>query len=572
MAAVSSTAGRGMSVKGEPWIVHQGHVLDVLATLPAASVHCVVTSPPYWGLRDYKLPLITWPDGWTGHLGLEPTVEQWVAHLVEVFRAVRRVLRADGVCWVNLGDSYAGAGYSNHANTGGCQREHGGKKKITRAYGLKPLDLIGQPWMLAFALQQPYYAGRIKDENDRRWMAAMIDTEGCIHVHRRPAGQKAYSNFTRKDGTEAEYVRTQDTFGVMVSIDNTSKPLISRCQEIVGRGSFYTHEAGTGKSNRKRTLYRWTVTGDQARELIQETYPYLVAKQREARIAFWSASSGDAALRSHAVIKRLHNGLDIEEDAKAPPSLYEPGWYLRSDVIWGKPNPMPESVAGWRWERCRVKVKHGIRHSGGTRGNSAGTFEPSLHTLDRYATWSPCPGCSKCASNAGLVLRRGAWRPTKAHEYLFLLAKSPDYFCDGEAVKELSSDNTHSRGPAYHDLPKTQEPGTGVRGNSSWEAATWGQVSSRNLRSVWTIPTQPFPGAHFATFPEALVAPCIKAGTSERGVCATCGAPWAREVNVESDAPRRQARGKALTSPRQDGSAWNENDGRGFMPIAVTSL
>src|SRR3990170_3657676 len=110
MAAVSSTAGRGMSVKGEPWIVHQGHVLDVLATLPAASVHCVVTSPPYWGLRNYSTPPVTWPDGWTGHLGLEPTVEMWVTHLVEVFRAVRRVLRDDGVCWVNLGDSYASGG------------------------------------------------------------------------------------------------------------------------------------------------------------------------------------------------------------------------------------------------------------------------------------------------------------------------------------------------------------------------------------------------------------------------------------------------------------------------------
>lgn len=73
-----------------------GHVLDKLAELPAESVQCVVTSPPYWGLRDYSLPPVTWPDGWPGQLGLEPTPEQYIQHLVEVFREVRRVLRKDG--------------------------------------------------------------------------------------------------------------------------------------------------------------------------------------------------------------------------------------------------------------------------------------------------------------------------------------------------------------------------------------------------------------------------------------------------------------------------------------------
>ena len=108
------------------------------------SVHCCVTSPPYFGLRDY---------GHDGQIGLEPTPDEFVAALVTVFREVRRVLRDDGTLWLNLGDSYAGAGYSNHRNTGGAQRSDGGKQKHLTGSGLKDKDLIGIPWRVAFALQ-----------------------------------------------------------------------------------------------------------------------------------------------------------------------------------------------------------------------------------------------------------------------------------------------------------------------------------------------------------------------------------------------------------------------------------
>ena len=86
---------------------------DVLAGMPAGSVHCCATSPPFWALRDYKLPDQTWPDGWRGSLGLEPTIDLFVDHLVSVFDAVRSVLRDDGLCFVNLGDSYAAAPAGN---------------------------------------------------------------------------------------------------------------------------------------------------------------------------------------------------------------------------------------------------------------------------------------------------------------------------------------------------------------------------------------------------------------------------------------------------------------------------
>jgi DNA modification methylase len=103
-----------------------------------------VTSPPYWGLRDY---------GHEGQLGLESTPEQYVANMVEVFREVKRVLRDDGTLWLNIGDSYAGAGYSNHSGTGGAKRSDGGKQRHTLNTNLKHKDLVGIPWMLAFALR-----------------------------------------------------------------------------------------------------------------------------------------------------------------------------------------------------------------------------------------------------------------------------------------------------------------------------------------------------------------------------------------------------------------------------------
>ena len=129
-----------------------GDALTELRKLPAESVQCCVTSPPYWGLRDY---------GVAGQLGLESTQEQYVAKLIEIFREVRRVLRADGVLWLNLGDSYnSGAEVGRHdarinpdgpgatAKFMGTARQYG-----NRQTGLKPKDLVGIPWRVAFALQ-----------------------------------------------------------------------------------------------------------------------------------------------------------------------------------------------------------------------------------------------------------------------------------------------------------------------------------------------------------------------------------------------------------------------------------
>jgi DNA modification methylase len=130
-------------VQDTDFTLYHGDCLDVLRGLPDASVHCCVTSPPYWGLRDY---------GAEGQIGLEQTPDEYVARMVQVFREVRRVLRDDGTLWLNLGDSYNSAA-SNQRNEliGGCDAGMGRSQKIDR--DLKPKDLVGIPWRVAFALQ-----------------------------------------------------------------------------------------------------------------------------------------------------------------------------------------------------------------------------------------------------------------------------------------------------------------------------------------------------------------------------------------------------------------------------------
>ena len=133
-----------------------GDALERLAELPDASVHCVMTSPPYWGLRDY---------GIEGGIGLEATMTEHVTRLVEVFRELRRVLRPDGTAWVNYGDACcsvghrkSNAGYGSTGLSGGNPQVHtpmgaGAMEKDASDVGLKHKDLLGLPWRLAFALQ-----------------------------------------------------------------------------------------------------------------------------------------------------------------------------------------------------------------------------------------------------------------------------------------------------------------------------------------------------------------------------------------------------------------------------------
>jgi DNA modification methylase len=127
--------------------VHCGDALTVLTTIPSASVDCCVTSPPYFGLRDY---------GVSGQIGLEETPEQYVANLLNIFAEVRRVLRQDGTLWLNVGDTYAtgsGGSGTNSRKQKSNQGANMAARKPQRSGNLKSKDLIGIPWMVAFALR-----------------------------------------------------------------------------------------------------------------------------------------------------------------------------------------------------------------------------------------------------------------------------------------------------------------------------------------------------------------------------------------------------------------------------------
>jgi len=282
------------------------------------SVHCVVTSPPYFGLRVYK-------DNDDRGIGLESTVEDYIGNLVDVFREVRRVLRDDGVAWLNLGDSYGDGG-----------------------------DRLGIPERVVLALQSD-------------------------------------------------------------------------------------------------------------------------------------------------------------------------GWVWRDTIIWAKKSAMPESLAGWRWERCRVKVT--AEEPRKQKLGAMGMRDHSGETMLGAAQYQDCLGCAKCADNDGLVLRRGSWRTTSSHEYIYMLTKGMGYYADGEAVKEAAQYGRRNWNGDEHfkggDLSVGHDSTT-----------TGGDpASGRNRRSVWNdISPEPYGGSHFATFPSDLPRICIQASTSERGVCPECGSQWARVV------------------------------------------
>mgnify|MGYP007071578749 CR=1 FL=1 len=453
--------------------------------LPLADgcVQTCVTSPPYWGLRDYGVP---------GQLGLEPTPDEYVANMVNVFREVWRVLRDDGTLWLNLGDSFFGSqqtGGTDSISGNGKSQPHVAHKRISS--DLKPKDLCGIPWRVAFALQQPFYAGKIRREVDRIWLAAMIDAEGCIYIHKRKAGQ---------DSGEG-YLRQNDTYGAGVEVANTSEAIVNRCMEIAGVGSISRQD-----KDRRQPLYRWHVRTNECRDVLREIYPYLIAKQHQARLAYGCPTSGDKAEQAHAALMLRHGGSDTDIDFAPPASMFSPGWYLRSDVIWAKPNPMPESVTD---------------------------------------------------------------RPTKAHEYIFLLSKSARYYYDAEAVKEAAAGDWH--GSSFtNERDLAVRPTTGMKPRGGGFSRKYAEQQpahgamrldrpadngSRNRRTVWTIATAPYSGAHFATFPPKLVEPCILAGTSERGCCPACGAPWERVVERENN---------GRTFPG-DGLGWDERkaDGKG---------
>lgn len=374
-----------------------GNVTDQLATLPERSVHCVVTSPPYWGLRDY------------GRCDCA-TQRHASQNALEMCRTIK-----------------PGASGQSSATDKRCQKDPdpacpacNGTGIITGTdvqIGLEPVFDCG-----AWAAKR-YAPGIDWPACPGCFLCTMVRVFAEVH------------RALRDDGTC--WVNMGDSYsaGGRKSYDTTSK------------------NKGNGKPP--------DIRGDGLKRYRRN------ASKNGADVGGWACDSEHDG-GGRVVAPGLKPKDRVMQPAILALALQAHGWYLRDEIVWRKPNPMPESVRD---------------------------------------------------------------RTTKAHEMLYLLTKGPRYFYDADAIREMSEGT---------DARLKRDPGqvaNGAMRNSDAEKSgtTRGKTNQpccpsggRNARSVWTIKPHPFPEAHFATFPVELPLRCIKAGTSAKGCCPSCGAPWKR--------------------------------------------
>ena len=411
---------------------------------------------------------------WRGQLGLEPTIELYVKHIVAIFREVRRVLRDDGTLWLNMGDCYSGSGRGDATkdNKGQIGRE-GFAPDVPS--GLKPKDLVGLPWRVAFALQadgwvlrsdivwskpnpmpesvtdrptkahemiflfaKAKWTGheeseiekRISDE-DARWLALFLDTEGNIVVKRVETGGRRW-------------------YGIQIAFANTNRELLERTNAMIGCGTILQRKGANAP------MFYLQLSNRQARDLLRALYPYLIVKPRQARLAIYVQDMLSTTGK------------------KRPGGFREEKWSEQLETAW-------------------VSMKS-LNHFG----------NPDL-------SWVPQP-------------KHGRW-------------STANYFFDADAVREPNHESSIERAKHHLSNPidNPDYSGKQFQDYKKYPLLERMNPSGRNIRTVWTIPTAPYPEAHFATFPPKLVEPCIRAGTSEKGCCATCGAPWERVMGGKID-------------------------------------
>ena len=252
--------------------IRVGDAIDQLRQMPDESVHCCVTSPPYWGLRDY---------GVTGQIGLEETPDEWCARLVEVFREVNRVLRKDGTCWVNVGDSYSaggnGTGQSKRLTNPGS---HMPPKSAPPGY--KPKDLIGQPWMLAFALRADgwYLRDAIVWAKPNPMPSSAMDrcTNAYEHVFLLAKSKRYFF--------DAEVIREKAEYGFCPTVGDpksgrsaastTMWRSVSNSKESADRGSKSCRNGAGGSRNCRNV---WTIATEPFAEAHFATFPTELARR-----------------------------------------------------------------------------------------------------------------------------------------------------------------------------------------------------------------------------------------------------------------------------------------------------
>jgi DNA modification methylase len=399
-----------------------GDCREVLATLPADSVHCVVTSPPYWCLRDY---------GVAGQIGLEASYQDYVAEMVAVFRDVRRVLRPDGTLWVNLGSSYASGGMnpSRFPERGRAPAYGSDGKGLADSHdaGCACPDCGGE--LTACSRNHPGRNSRIGRPTARQ--PQQHGQKGRDNGHR-----DSFSEDRRASAPDAQQSTILSSNANAVDVCDLAMLASKRQSEhptLLGDAQQYAHNSVCTNGTAPNAHPSFSRTSD---------------------MVFVCTACGYSTRMypTHKPKDLVNIPFFISEALRAD------GWWLRQDIIWSKSNPMPESVT----DRC-----------------------------------------------------------TKAHEYLFLLSKSERYHYDAEAIAESLSPGSVERygyafgGAKSEALIEANKTGVGQRTRVSGERET---PTKRNKRSVWEVATQPFSEAHFATFPPALIEPCILAGCPNGGV------------------------------------------------------
>ena len=222
--------------------------------------------------------------------------------------------------------------------------------------------------------------------------------------------------------------------------------------------------------------------------------------------------------------------------ARVALALQSDGWIVRQDIVWRKRSPMTETLHGPRWERCRIK------------GESPGE-------------WMPCDGCDKCEYTNGWVFRTGQWRPTTAHESIFMITKSNDYYCDEIRLAEPVTGTSHHRGTGHHRKAVNGRD-EGIKQNTDWNASHNHVTETRNPRSVWSFSNEPYSGPHFAPFLSALVHKCLTAAIGAGGCCSCCHTQLAPVIEKQRVSTRPGNDSKALdeTGAKLDGATAGNRD------------
>lgn len=615
-----------------------GHNIDRMRELPEKSVHCVVTSPPYWRLRDYGTDPQTWGDGWMGELGSEPTPEMFVAHMAEVFAEVWRVLRDDGTCWVNLGDSYASqaGGYSETGSRGESavispKTQSAVQKHKTRKppSSLKPKDLIGIPWRVAFALQAAgwylrqdiiwclsggawVYAKTAKGEmpvmvkdlvrlkpstvklwNGERWTQVLgwgrnpdpqDKTEivlrsgeriGCTGTHLWPTqrGNVCASELAVGDVIQtcrlpepdsaqspshfhenaawflglylAEGSRADDT--IQFSLCSDELHWIPRIESVAKHyGGSLTYTV-SGNSLSVRVYGRLLVA------LVEEYIGGSVAKDKHLKVAAWKLPNSSLREIAHGYLQGDGNfdqangrwrlgftrNYSLERDLRTLSARLGACLIITPCTSTSQNGEHKVFRGEWRWDRSGHWNEKDRGEIVEIRSSRARQFW-DISVEDEPHLFSLASGVltHNCKPNPMPESVRD--RCTKAHEYLFLLTKSERYFFDGEACSEKAigpAGGITKPNKSYEHDPVKHRTKAGLAAAQT-RARETGGFAKRNRRSVWSISTHSYKGAHFATYPPRLVEPCILAGTSAKGCCPHCGKPWARVVESKRVATR----------------------------------